>query len=68
MVIDESAATRLRERMNRVWKLGKSVIHEIDEQHHLGILRSVYNSTIHRTNERATAAISACFALNAVGS
>ena len=39
-----------------------------DHQHHLGILRSVLNLTIHRTNERCSAARSAFFALNAVGS
>ena len=61
MVIGESTAVRQRKRRNRLWKLGESIIAEVDEQH-LGILRSVYNSTIHRTNERATAARSAFFA------
>ena len=61
----ESAVTRLRERLRRVWKLGNSIVCETDEQHHLGILRS---STVHRTNKRATAARSAFFALNVVGS
>ena len=68
MVVGESAAVRQRERMTRVWKLGESVISEVDEQHHLGILRLIYNSTVHRTNERATAARSAFFVLSAVGS
>ena len=65
MVMGESAVTRLRERLRRVWKLGNSIVCETDEQHHLGILRS---STVHRTNKRATAARSAFFALNVVGS
>lgn len=65
MVMGESAVTRLRERLRRVWKLGNSIVCETDEQHHLRILRS---STVHRTNKRATAARSAFFALNVVGS
>ena len=35
---------------------------------HLGILRTVFNSTIHHTNERATAGRSTFYALNTVGS
>ena len=65
MVIGESSA---RGRENRIWNLGESTISEVDEQHHLGILRSVHNSTTNRTNERATAGRSAFFALNSVGS
>lgn len=38
MVMGESAVTRLRERLRRVWKLGNSIVCEIDEQHHLEIL------------------------------
>ena len=41
---------------------------EVDEVHHLGILRSVSFSTLSRTTERSTAGRSAFFALNAVGS
>ena len=67
MVMIESAATRVREQLRHKWKLGNSFVHEADEQHHLGILRSVFNSTVHRTNERATLARSAFFAQNGVG-
>ena len=49
-------------------KLGDSVVQEVDEQHHLGILRSVLNSTVKNTNERCSACRSAFYALNAVGS
>ena len=41
---------------------------EVDEQHHLGILRTVFNSTICYTNERATSGRSTFYALNLVGS
>ena len=43
------------------------LIAETDEQHHLGILGDVYNSTIHRTNERCSAARSAFYSLNSIG-
>ena len=61
MVFGESNCTRK-------WYLSGSEIQEADLQHHLGILRSVLNSSIHQTNERCSAARSAFFALNAVGS
>ena len=61
MVIGESAAVRQRECMTRVWKLGESVISEVDEQDHLGMLGSVYNSTIHRTNEGPGDCCKECF-------
>ena len=54
--------------MSRRWLLGDAAIREVDETHHLGILRSVSPSSVDRTNERASAARSAFFALNAVGS
>ena len=65
MVFGEASATRRRERMSRKWLLGGTAIKEVDETHHLGILRSVSPSTVDRTNERASAVRSA---LNAVGS
>ena len=68
MVFGESSRSRSTGRLNRKWYLCNSLIHETDHQHHLGILRSVLNSTIQRTNERCSAARSAFFALNAVGS
>ena len=68
MVFGEASVTRRRERLSRKWILGDVAISEVDETHHLGILRSVSSSTVDRTNERASAARSAFFALNAVGS
>ena len=68
LVLAESVKSRDLNRLNRVWKLGDSVVQEVDEQHHLGILRSVLNSTVQNTNERCSACRSAFYALNAVGS
>ena len=68
MVFGESSRSRSSGRLNRKWYLSNSLIHETDHQHHLGILRSVLNSTIHCTNERCSAARRAFFALNAAGS
>ena len=68
MVFGEAAVTRRRERANRKWWLGDAALKEVDELHHLGILRCVSPSTVSRTNERATACRSAFFALNSVGS
>ena len=63
----ESAKTRERERLLRSWSVCGCVIKEVDEYKHLGILRTVGNSTVVRTGERATSARSAFFALNSVG-
>ncbi len=68
MVLGETARTRETARRTRRWTIGDAVLNEVNEQHHLGILRTVFNSTIHRTNERATAGRSAFYALNSVGS
>ena len=68
MVFGEALRTRMHERTRHTCKHGKSSLREVDEQHHLGMLRSVANSTVSCTNERATAAHSAFFALNSVGS
>ena len=68
MVFGEAAVTRRRERAHRNWLLGEASLREVDETHHLGILRCVSSSTVSRTNERATACRSAFFALNSVGS
>ena len=51
MVFGESSRSRSTGRLNRKWYLSNSLIHETDHQHHLGILCSVLNSTIHWTNE-----------------
>ena len=68
MVFGESSSSRRAARSTREWRLGDTALQEVDEQHHLGILRSVHSSTIHRTSERATSGRSAFFALNSVGS
>ena len=49
------------------WYIGQDVINETDEQHHLGILRTVCTSTIPEL-QRCTSARSSFFALNSVGS
>ena len=65
-VFGDAAVTRKRERpTRREWKLGEAVLSEVDEIHHLGILRSVSHC---RTNERVTPGRSAFFALNSIGS
>ena len=66
MVLGESAKTRLSACSSRKWYIGQEEISETDEQHHLGILRSVLTSTIHRTSERCTAARRSFFALNSI--
>jgi hypothetical protein len=68
MVLGESTKTRLSARSVRKWYIGQDEISETDEQHHLGILRTVFSSTIHRTLERCTSARSSFFALNSIGS
>ena len=52
MVFGESNRTGTSARLQRKWYLSGSQIQEADLQHHLGILRSVLNSSIHRTNEK----------------
>ena len=42
MVLGESAKTRLSGRLSRKWYIGREEISETDEQHHLGIGRSVH--------------------------
>ena len=59
---------RKRARDSRMWHLGMEDIKEVDEQHHLGILCTVFNSSIHRSAERCFSARSAFFALNSIGS
>ena len=68
MVFREASITRRREHVSRRWLLGDVEIREVDEIHHLEILRSVSSSSMDRTNERASAARSAFFVLNTVGS
>ena len=68
MMVGETSKTRTRARASRKWMLGGQTIQKVDEQHHLGILRTVYSTSIHRTAERCTPGRSAFFALNSVGS
>ena len=68
MVVGETSKTRTRARASRKWMLGGQTIQKVDEQHHLGILRTVYSTSIHRTAERCTPGRSAFFALSSVGS
>ena len=68
MVFGEATVTRRREWHTMRWTLGEAPLKEVDEIHHLGILRTVAVSTVARTNERASACRSAFFALNSIGS
>ena len=54
MVFGETARTRAQAREWRKWLLGGRPVQEVDEQVHLGILRTVHPSTIHCTMERCT--------------
>ena len=65
MVLGETSCTRKLARSVRKWTLNDEVLKVVDEQQHLGILRTVFNC---RTNERATAGRSTFYALNSVGS
>ena len=68
MVLRQSTKARQSARSVRKWYIGQDEIRETDEQHHLGILRTVFTSTIYRTSERCTSARSCFFALNSIGS
>ena len=68
LVLGETSRSREHNRLHRKWSLGSHTVLEVDEQHHLGILRTVFNSTVHNTNERCSAGRSVFYALNAVGS
>ena len=68
LVFGESPVSRQRNRSLRRWSIGSDIIQEHDMQKHLGILHTVFPSSVHRTVERCSAGRSAFFALNAVGS
>ena len=68
LVLGESPRSRSLARSNRQWILAGQQLKEVDEHHHLGVLRSVHHSTSARTSERCAAGRSAFYALNAVGS
>ena len=66
MVLGETSCTRKSARSTRNWTIGDEVLKEVDEQHHLFIHRTAFNSTIRCTNERATAGRSTFYALNSL--
>jgi hypothetical protein len=68
MVLGESTKTRLNARSVRKRYIGQDESSETDEQHHLGILCTVFSSTIHQTSERCTSVRSSFFALNSIRS
>ena len=68
MVLGESSRTRSLARSTRKWTLGAESIKEVDEQHHLGILRTVHSTNIFHTIEKCTSGWSAFFALSSIGS
>ena len=67
LVLGETSKSREHYRQQRVWKLRDDSVQEVDKQKDLGILRSIFNSSVHNTNERCSAGRSAFYALNAVG-
>ena len=48
--------------------MDRDIIKEVDEHHHLGVLRFVSCSSVSRTLKRCTAARSSFYALNSIGS
>ena len=68
MVFGESSRSRSALRNSRSWILGSSSISEVDNYHHLGILRSLSNSSRPKIAERCSAGRSAFFSLNSLGS
>ena len=68
MVIGESTSSRAANRAQKTWLLGGQPVIEVDEQHHQGIITSVFNTTVHNTSERCSSCRSAFYALNSVGS
>ena len=68
MVFGESSRSRPALRNSRSWILGSSSISEVDNYHHLGILRSLSNSSRPKIAERCSAGRSAFFSLNSLGS
>ena len=60
LVFGESTSQRQKLRGLRKWFIESNCqIKEADEVRHLGILRSVYTTTVHRTNDRASSGRSA---------
>lgn len=68
MVYGETSRSRASARVSRKWTLGATEITECYEQLHLGVLRTVHNTSIHRTNKLLCRQKCFFFALNAVGS
>ena len=68
LVLGEASRSRALRRPTRHWLIQGSPIPEKDEQKHLGVLQTVFHSTVHRTTRRCSAGRSTFYALNAVGS
>ena len=67
LVFGESPNSRAHCRPRRYWSINNATIPEADKQHHLGVLRTVYPTSVQRTVERCSAGRGAFFALNVVG-
>ena len=68
LMFGESPRSRALTKSSRQWLLAGQQLQEVDEHHHLGILRPLHYSTLACTSERCASGRSAFFALNAVGS
>ena len=68
LVFGETAVSRKKNRTVRKWMVDGETVPESDSQKHLGILYTVFSSSVHRTVERCSAGRSAFYALNGVGS
>ena len=56
LVLGESPRSRQQLRSSRSWYIHNNIIPESDSYHHLGVLRSVYTSTVSCTVERYSVA------------
>ena len=63
----ESPISRAHCHPLRYWSINNATIPEADKQHHLGVLRTVYPTSVQRTVERCSAGRGAFFSLNVVG-
>ena len=68
LVFGETAVSRKKNRTVRKWMVDGETVPESDSQKNLGILYTVFSSSVHRTVERCSAGRSAFYALNGVGS
>ena len=68
LVFGETAGSRKKNHTLRKWIVDGETVPESDSQKHLGILHTVFSSSVHQTVERCSAGRSAFYALNGVGS